>query len=700
MAQMDKTHEPATDLLHLSAGLLADGIRASYARWVRVKEVVPFFFNFIDYLVLSLPESTGIVVAAGDSSGLPRISTMYPTMVNVDVSDCEPIWLSDTGPVLWLDAPEHDKPAVVSCVQGVLTQFHERSRKRLGKMLCKAIARITAGRQGARAESPMLCPRGADAHAESSEKTIEEIVQHTQRHLAYAIAPGDEAQVFFIRKHACDETLDSFSYRHDSGTPIPCPPSISSEWVDKMRNDVDLVFHTGFVRLKALDADTMVLCVPCHFGGIPWLVVCRVIPNTRAGHWQAYTIYRDVIPRLNDALRRLGQNSVVLEMRRLFEGVVKDFHKDSDAIIADVQKAWKHLPCIYPLCRPVLKRCVLISDAYSNEDRLVLQLGGGTVEVAFEDEQSRCSHWTSGLQSVLESVKKEAWGTIDPRILRDAFLIPVMAEFRRQQAQRGTDLAASAYKIGHPMKDRADTVRKTINTLARDIKRGASKEKLIRRTTLAGRQLRRVWQLGHFLDMISRAVSTKSMGLTFLHKDAWHSDGSYLVFDKLLSFQDDINDSGSHRISLVHTLLDEGSVQVKPWIEGKDSAVRPADLFYDELFTEVLVNASRHGAIDAADTVAIEVSWADIEDTVDHQMRRCIVFSNRCDSSASGHGVQSILPHWQRWDASANAAVGGLIFIALALRETASGLLYAKADNRNGQMWFSIGLWLQGIPVE
>lgn len=690
MAQADKTQEPTTDLLHLSAELLADAVRASYARWVRIKDVVPFFFNFIDYLVLSLPESTDIVIAASNDPDLPRISTKFQTLKNVDVSDCEPIWLSDTGPVLWLDPGGHGKRAIVSCVEAVLGQFDSeaRARRRLAKILRKAIEKITAYRLKGTPKSQTLCLVRTGAQTESSENTIEEIVQHTQRHLAFAITHGDEAQVFFIRRRACDETPEGFSYQHDSGTPIPCPSRIPPEWVEKLQDDIDLVFHTGFVRLRAIDRETMVLCVPCHFGGIPWLVMCWVIPNTHSGHWQAYTIYRDIVPRLNDAIRLVGQQSFAREMQRLFRSAVDDVHKDVNTIIADVQDNWKHLACIYPVHRPILKERPSSSIASTGDSDLIIPLGDRSFEVDFAPRQSLCPSFASGLQSEGGG----AWGTIDEDVIRRDFIIPVLAAFPELQAKLADDLAESVYSIGHPLKHRLGRVRQAVETEFEALNAQPFDLDDAR------------YQCQRMRLFTTSAECTASimdlMANLCQHRDVSKLDGKffsrapYAIGEHFRMILGHSGEAGAR------TRIEESDLRRLDGlsIQPGDSLRRLFDPFYDDILFELLFNAERHCHPSAKElSVTYEHIPGDVVDV--GKALSALIFTNVMREPSFDR--LGLTPNqWCRWRTDRRGPKGGLRLLASQLSLTGAGDLFARILEQEGQWLFSLGVSLHGVTQE
>ncbi len=118
-------------------------------------------------------------------------------------------------------------------------------------------------------------------------------------------------------------------------------------------------------------------------------------------------------------------------------------------------------------------------------------------------------------------------------------------------------------------------------------------------------------------------------------------------------------------------------------------AYRPADLFYEELFYELLLNAAKHGAGNPDDVrVDIDLTQPRSSD----EGLKALTLRNGIRSARS-RGPSD----WSLWNHDGNAPVGGLFFLSNLLDRVGLGRLWTRFHQRHGKDCFSVALELTGL---
>lgn len=261
-----------------------------------------------------------------------------------------------------------------------------------------------------------------------------------------------------------------------------------------------------------------------------------------------------------------------------------------------------------------------------------------------------------------------------------------------REAEEQNNLAVAAYKLGHPLKDRVGPVHSILSTLKLQV---AGQPSAIRLIDKAGDLLTRIAQLGHLLDITSGAVGNKKGAAAFLKEgkqDIWRVKSNYDLRKKLSSLS-----ALGKGLNVGQLVLPEedlnvlNDVRIEPWItDSQDELWRPSDLFYDEVFSEVLTNAAKYGKR-TGNHVTLRPGIGDIEG------EPCLLVTNVCQQAPNLKSLKLGLNKWQRWNTSYDGTIGGLFFVANSLVQTQSGAVYARVNCEDGEYLFHVGLRLQGL---
>ncbi|HEX7331524.1 MAG TPA: hypothetical protein VF290_08485 [Pyrinomonadaceae bacterium] len=261
-----------------------------------------------------------------------------------------------------------------------------------------------------------------------------------------------------------------------------------------------------------------------------------------------------------------------------------------------------------------------------------------------------------------------------------------------REAEEQKNLAVAAYKLGHPLKDRVGPVRAIINTVRKEVKDLPSAARLM---DIAGDLLTRISQLGHLLDITSVAMGDKKGAAAFLKEgkqNIWRVQSNYELREKLLSLS-----ALGKGLNVGQLVLPEedltvlNDARIEPWIrDSQDVIWRPGDLFYDEVFSEVLTNAAKYGKRTGT-RVTLRVGIRDIGG------EPCLVMSNACQQAPNVKSLKLTLNKWHRWNTGNDGTIGGLFYVANSLVQTRSGSLYARVSYEDGEYMFLVGLQLEGF---
>jgi hypothetical protein len=266
------------------------------------------------------------------------------------------------------------------------------------------------------------------------------------------------------------------------------------------------------------------------------------------------------------------------------------------------------------------------------------------------------------------------------------------ARKNEREAEEQKNLAVAAYKLGHPLKDRVGPVHSILSTLKQHVADQPAATRLI---NTAGDLLTRIAHLGHLLDITSVAVGDKKGAAAFLKvgkQNVWRVECNYDLREKLSSLS-----ALGKGLNVGQLVLPEedltvlNDVRIEPWISDSQNVLwRPGDLFYDEVFSEVLTNAAKYGKRTGTQ-VTVRLGIRDIDG------EPCLVVSNVCQLPPNLQSLKLTLNKWHRWNTGYDGTIGGLFFVANSLVQTRSGAVYAQVNCEDGEYMFHVGLHLEGL---
>ncbi|MBW1996613.1 MAG: hypothetical protein JRJ29_01475 [Deltaproteobacteria bacterium] len=675
--------------------LIADGIHAAYERYARSgggAAAVPFLFTFIDYLIIAMPPSTTVSVQ------LIKDKDIFIESRKTDSGLEPPYWeWSSIEDTINIGFTARSEEAADSC---------KRAFQSISKALIKAKPSLLSNIAEALQEGLPLAMAHQTLPANRPENECltcwsdpafpkridQQLIEVILDRAILTISEGlSESEV---------KLLDIMLVRH-------CNFCEGSDWLarkiwsrlsfletsEKSADSINAAFNKGFIVKTLIENERLMLYVPCHFGGVPWLVLGVELANHSDSRWLGYSIYRDVVTRLNDSLRLLGISAIVSELEQLFIEATQRNYPDYKRMLLETQASWAHLACVYPIRRPFL-RPVQVGD---KKPLSSLRIGDGHWTIDFCDDISP----TYLSQFLLEAQSKEKWGTIsaDEIIRMSRRLMSALGE---QQEKHMKDLASGVYKIGHPLKDRIGPIREALGTINYLFEQNLEKDSVLPWVKEGLHRLRVVEDLGHLLDMSSRAIAEGLGSSVFKEKAEWHSSDELSIKSIIGEALHAVGKSERHEVYIPEKDLEKiKSEKIRLWIEDK---LRPADLFYREILTEIFTNAARSGRPDDSDgRIILRCLVEVIPDQSDLQTedKPCLIFQNVSYRTVDVAKLRIIENHWAKWDISSSGAVGGLYFLAMCLQVTKSGAMFAHVRKEEGSHdIFSIGLCLKGFLDE
>lgn len=706
MARGPKQVRPRDDGLGLSAELVIDGIRAAYNRWIRSSkpqdfrsaEPGPFLFNFMDYLTLAVPP--GCKTALFTEDHVHHIGTFPRSPEGAELSQDSKIMLDARGPLLIIYG---GGPCLQEAVESILAGLDPAFRRFVAVALRRGLKHILPSDYAI--TDHRSCPTWKGAQDTHRENILDKVLEQTKSNLSQAVMPGDDAHTFAIRRHACEEDLFWFRYkRRADDTVVPyAPNNIPESWT----SIAHLALKTGFLQLAPLQDGTLILCVPCHLGGFPWLVLCRVLANDPTGRWQAYSIYRDVIPRINDVLRLLGQESYAKEMERLFRVVDAGADGDFSAVIERVNAIWKHLACVYPLPRPYL---VPATSTTQKTGSLGLPLRAGMAEVAFADEPTPCV--SAATRLAYES--GGAYAKVSPRKIRDSFVTPVLARVQEARS-REASLLAEARKValshyGHTLKHRLDPLSAFLDANAPGAVR--LRADMLKDLTLI-LQLNSVDDRPELCEKLPERKRKRFMDIEGV-------DGAPAELDLLTRIHEwaqvltreeyvPVKNASGQIEEHIHCpvglkLLDRiSSVSVGWQMTSMGQNTRLKEPVFRELLFELLNNAWKYGdrrlrTVDGKAQVQISV-WLDtVPMIVDGETRPLLVLANVIQP-AKVDDCPLIAQSWTRWPDKGDIRYNGPGMALDLFRRLHLGDMYYRTHTRKGKVYLEVGISFAALAV-
>ncbi len=270
-----------------------------------------------------------------------------------------------------------------------------------------------------------------------------------------------------------------------------------------------------------------------------------------------------------------------------------------------------------------------------------------------------------------------------------------------RDATRQRLVAAMAYGIGHPLKHRIVPVRAAITELSDLVDATAPPEILKHSFRCALAKTRRVAALGSVLDCISRAILKGTHASVFGDPATPHWRVNSPPYMVALGLSDlagaTLVPDPQERIEHVRFEVEDDAALavIENWISSP-SPHRPANMFYDEILAEVILNCARHGLPDAQGSVPVKVH------VMGGTAESMLVFSNPCRRKQDPLALKLQCEEWCDWHTDgADAPSGGLFFVAMFLTTTGCGALRARLKTKpDGQpATFSVGLRLRGLRL-
>jgi hypothetical protein len=205
----------------------------------------------------------------------------------------------------------------------------------------------------------------------------------------------------------------------------------------------------------------------------------------------------------------------------------------------------------------------------------------------------------------------------------------------------------------------------------------------------AGRAARRVSRLGHVLDVLSDVLQSGETGQVFQRKKEWQDETPLPLAGFVESLDGSCLAPGVRPVRIPLAASIEGA-RIGCWLRDRDGLpYRPADLFYEELVYELILNAAKHGA-GGHDGVPVEVRCREV--TLREGPARAVTVVNGIDPC----GGMSESP-WTIWNEEGDAPVGGLYFLAGLLHRAGLGRLWTRTEQGAGEFLFVVALELNGL---
>lgn len=676
---------------------VADGIAANHARLRSDADAVPFFFTFLDYMRLALPFETGFTIARSGGDG--GFSTKKGRLDSTRGLTAP--FASLDGLCLYLDSnvDEESLTTAKNCLRRVRKIVNEHAGpgdRPLEKTLATGLEFLLNGALQTPAATPapheVINPHTGDEAAQ-----VRQFVAAIHKNLAEVLSDTDLAFELVLKSHVDStptysllrfEKTDRQIQASDAKPELQGNPDCRS-WLKA----VEAAFETGFLQVtNEQEAEGKILAVPCHFGGVPWLVVCRRLKATNHAHWSGYTTYRDAIPRLNDSIRRVAWSSLFTEMYRLFLESYSGINKSQPQLIAAINQAWDSLTRVFPVPAPQL----LPVSPETQQEASKLTFAGETWTVGFSEVLNR--HFPEALPAEVGSSSQ--WGRVSQGELERRFLNPVQSEIRQREESAGRSLAENVYAIGHPLKHRLGRFSGSFETIRNDLKRACPAEKRPRIDGLVSDircRLKAVTNTAKCMDMMAELARRHGSAESMDRSKEFLVQGEYPLLKHLGRLLSEIQP----RLEIA--ILNREQLQelsILPSIPTSPLKSRLFDPFYDDLFYELITNAEdKVPSSDRSFSIGV-VSPASIElDGIDTPW--CLQFVNQFEVDATLDAERHFRERlrlesetWKKWDVSEHGPKGGLRLLAVTLQSTNSGQLFVKLQPI-GRLWsFSVAVTL------
>jgi hypothetical protein len=450
------------------------------------------------------------------------------------------------------------------------------------------------------------------------------------------------------------------------------------QWLNSAKANI----LTGFVQLKQTAIDKSIVFVPCHFGGIPWLVLCYECSGTESERERAtYRIYRDLSSRVNTATRILGQHSFANELKRLFSITVAGNSAEGGQVRKMVVKEWSKLGFIYPIKPPILRQ---LTPETPTEKRLYV--------VRFSDgdwflDDSEGNNPFVALTRPLAEQEGESWSSSLGDMVKRSLVKSATEELRSGQIQRERDIADAAYAVGHPLKHRFNSLEGELGALCSHVGVKLPSDNYTQElATSVVARLETCKRVATMMNIIASWRQAKTHGQV----EEFLISKPYQLFEHLLD---------SHSI-WVHTERRTVAIRSDDLVRLRQTIILPfqtrwgtngrlVDSFYEEIIFELLLNVARY-ALSNQRVLSIALDPANPANPV--TIFPGLIFSNACNKACKPQDL--VQGEWTEWG---DGREGGLRFISECLRITGAGSVHVKFEEDGANCVFRVRAGLQGL---
>jgi len=362
--------------------------------------LIPFLFTCLDHLQLLLPEPESYALKiAAQRPGSPLEWQILSTCEGHITKEKDPLgdeW-SEVGKrpgcTLRLDLEPIDPDRTVSrearkelarAIGELRGQLNHTRHPSAGTDLIDEIAARLEDAVFKLSQQPDRTDRAEENERVASqpdEKGIKEIAERAARHLAGHIVElndtgdyEDDRTTFAIRTVIPDSEAGSHvwiakpgSRRRLFGRRVIEHVELSDARVDEpqLAPALHRAFKSGFLtrgrRTNEAGHDCHVLCIPCHFEGVPWTVICFEYKmeddpvRASLSQLRAFWKYEEISRGTTADVRQEGQAALGAAMDRLWRRATNNlpFHNEK-SVMKSINDEWNQLGYVFPVC-PIVK---------------------------------------------------------------------------------------------------------------------------------------------------------------------------------------------------------------------------------------------------------------------------------------------------------------------------------------------------------
>ena len=462
---------------------------------------------------------------------------------------------------------------------------------------------------------------------------------------------------------------------------IYSPPGIDPESLRVLQTVRRCCVQSGLVQ-KYQSNGAVYMIVPLHYGGVPWLTVTTKFtspPEPETDY--AYIVYRDLLGRLSDQVRQVASDVMIETMAKLLEQRAMSTEDSLQTPIAEVNRAWAIIPCLFPVRRPMLRPWQAANDDVDHQFRIWDE--PYVVDFTMELSPAFAS------EAYLFSELSQSWGMIGTSELRKG-LSPTLQLLQELYHKRREKIGLARYAVGHPLKHRLRQLGRFIDGAREQCSRRVGSDIIAAKWFhgMEGHQKEcyRVAELLNFLSVMSRGLSGSKKS-----EDIYLVPDPYPLWSKIIAARDQLslappNEFGELSLTAEGEQID--ALTITGFVStGSKGLCRYFDTLYDEILYELLLNVMRHGSpsqplhIKGDRTMNAERGYSEI----------VLTFSNRALNTNIFQSLNVVAGTW----VDAGRYVGGLGFLYDVLQLSHAGALQVSVSNADRGPVFNIRLALR-----